>query len=140
MSAEQNKARFREFIEEIINKRNIAKLDEYLTPDFVEHEVVEPFPATRDGVRQFFTGMLSAFPDLKVTINDAIAEGDKVVMRETWTGTHKSEFMGIPATGKRVEFSVIDIVHMKDGKATDHWGVSDTLKMMQQMGVVEAGV
>lgn len=140
MSADQNKARFREFIEEVINKRNLAKFDEYLTPDFVEHEVVEPFPPTRDGVRQLFTGMLSAFPDLKVTINDAIAEGDKVVLRQTWSGTHKGEFMGIPATGKRVEFSVIDIVRMKNGIATEHWGVSDSLKMMQQMGVVEAGV
>ena len=136
MSTEQNKARFCEFVDVVINGRSMEQFDEFLTPDFVEHEPVDTFPPTREGVKQFFESMIAAFPDLKVTYDDVIAEGDKVVMRSTWRGTHKGEFMGIPATGNAVSFSVVDIIRMSDGKATDHWGVSDVFTMMQQMGVL----
>jgi predicted ester cyclase len=79
-----------------------------------------------------------AFPDFKVTIDDLIAEGDKVVIRATWNGTQKGEFMGIPPTGKRVSFGVIDIIRMAGGKAVEHWGQMDSMGMMQQLGVAPA--
>lgn len=138
MSTDQNKARFREFCDTTINGKDVSRFDEFLSPDFVEHEELGDFPKTRDGVRQFFTAMLAAFPDLKVNIDDMIAEGDKVAVRATWTGTHKGEFMGVPGTGNQVSFQVVDIIRFADGKATEHWGVSDMLTMMQQMGVVGA--
>ena len=80
----------------------------------------------------------SAFPDFKVTIDDMIAEGDKVVVRGTWSGTHKGEFMGIPATGKSVSFGVIDTVRIAGGKMVEHWGLMDNFRLMQQLGVIPA--
>jgi steroid delta-isomerase-like uncharacterized protein len=78
----------------------------------------------------------AAFPDGRTTIDDIIAEGDKVVVRATMKGTHKGEFMGIPATGKQVTISGIDVTRFVNGKSTEHWGQWDTLGMMQQVGVV----
>jgi steroid delta-isomerase-like uncharacterized protein len=84
-------------------------------------------------------GMLrSAFPDFKATIEDILADGDKVVIRMTWTGTHKDEFMGIPATGKRMSIGVIDIIRVANGKGTEHWGQMDAMGMMQQLGAIPA--
>ena len=77
-----------------------------------------------------------AFPDLKVTYDDVIAEGDKVVMRVTNSGTHKGDMMGIPASGKSVNFAEIHIVRMVDGKFAEHWGLEDSMTMMQQIGAM----
>ena len=76
----------------------------------------------------------SAFPDFKATIDDLVAEGDKVVIRQTWTGTHKGEFMGVPPTGKSVSFGVIDILRIAGGKVVEHWGLMDSMSLMQQLG------
>ena len=85
------------------------------------------------------TMLRSAFPDLKATIEDTIAEGDKVVIRMTWRGTHTGgEFMGIPATGKSVSIGVIDIIRISGGKAVEHWGQMDSMLMMQQLGAIPA--
>jgi steroid delta-isomerase-like uncharacterized protein len=139
MSAEQNKALFRQFVEEAFNRGNLSLADELLAPDFVEHEELPPgIPAGREGVKVLASMLRSAFPDFKATIDDMIAEGDKVVMRQTWTGTHKGEFMGIPATGKRVSFGVIDIVRIDGGKCVEHWGQMDSMGLMQQLGAVPA--
>ncbi len=67
-----------------------------------------------------------------------IAEGDKVVIRQTWSGTHKGEFMGIPATGRRVSIAVIDIIRVADGRFVEHWGQLDMMGMMQQLGAIPA--
>ena len=139
MSIEQNKALFRRMLEEALNQGNISLIDELVAPDFVEHEEVPPgAPAGREGVKMMFTMLRGAFPDLKATVDDVIAEGDKVVVRSTWSGTHKGEFMGIPPTGKRVSFGVIDIVRYADGKMVEHWGQMDNLGMLQQLGVAPA--
>ena len=82
--------------------------------------------------------MRSAFPDLHLTIEDMIAEGDKVAMRSSWNGTHQGEFMGIPATGRRVTVSQIDISRIADGRMVEHWGQLDALGLMQQLGVVSS--
>ena len=78
----------------------------------------------------------TAFPDFNVSIDDMIAEGDKIVARTTWKGTQKGEFMGIPSSGKRVSFSVIDIIRISGGKFVEHWGLMDNSAMMQQLGAV----
>jgi len=91
-----------------------------------------------EGVK-VLTGMLrSAFPDFKATIDDILTEGDKVVIRMTWTGTQKGEFMGVPATGKRVSFGVIDIIRIANGKVVEHWGQMDSMSLMQQLGAIPA--
>ena len=137
MSTEQNKARMRQMVEEMFNRGNVNRLDEFMAPDFVEHEVLPPgIPEGREGVKQFFAVLHSAFPDFKATIDDLIAEDDKVVIRMTWTGTHKGEFMGIPATGKRMSIGVFDIIRVVDGKAVEHWGQMDNMGLMQQLGAM----
>ena len=139
MSTEQNKALFRRLMEEVFDRGNISLNDELFAPDFVEHEELPPgIPAGSEGVKQLSTMFRSAFPDFKATIDDMIAEGDKVVIRQTWSGTHKGEFMGIPPTGKRVSFGVIDIVRIAGGKFVEHWGQMDNMGLMQQLGLIPA--
>jgi predicted ester cyclase len=78
----------------------------------------------------------SAFPDFNATINDLIAEGDKVVIHTTWNGIQQGEFMGIPPTGKRISVGVFDILRIAGGKIVEHWGLMDRMAMMQQLGVI----
>jgi len=139
MSTEQNKALVRRMVEEIFNRGNISLADEFLAPDFVEHEELPPgIPQGREGVKQLTTVMRDAFPDFKATIEDIIAEGDKVVIRMTWSGTQKGAFMGVPPTGKSVSFGVLDIIRVAGGKFVEHWGQMDSMGMMQQLGAIPA--
>jgi steroid delta-isomerase-like uncharacterized protein len=139
MSVEQDKALVRQFIDEIFNRGNMSMVDELFAADFVEHEELPPgIPRDREGVIQLTSMLRSAFPDFKATIDDIIAEGDKVVIRQTWSGTQKGEFMGIPPTGKSVSIGVIDIIRMADGKVMEHWGQMDSMGMMQQLGAIPA--
>lgn len=139
MSTEQNKALVRQLVEEAINQGNMSVVDEFLIPDFVEHEELPSgIPPGREAPKVLFTMLRSAFPDFKATIEHLIAEGDEVVLHMTWTGTHEGEFMGIPPTGKRISINVIDILGIAEGKFVEHWGVMDSMAMMQQLGVVPA--
>ena len=135
MSTEQNKALARQMVEEIFNRGNLSRADEFLAPDFVEREELPPgLPGGREGVQQLTAILRGAFPDFKATIDDLVAEGDKVVIRQTWTGTHKGEFMGVPPTAKSVSFGVIDILRIAGGKCAEHWGQMDSMGLMQQLG------
>ena len=139
MTPEQNKATLRGLLEEVVNQKKIAAFDEVTTPDFIEHEPLAPgLPPNREGTKQFFAVAIKAFPDLRVTIDDEIATGDKVVVRSTWTGTHQGEFQGIGPTGKRVTFQVIDICRFENGKLVEHWGQTDALGLLQQLGAIPA--
>ena len=139
MSTAQNKELVRQMVEKVFNQGNVSQADEFLAPDFAEREELPPgIPRDREGVKQLTTMMRSAFPDFKATIDDMIAEGDKVVIRQTWSGTHKGEFMGIPPTGKSVSFGVIDILRMAGGKCVEHWGQMDSMSLMQQLGAILA--
>jgi steroid delta-isomerase-like uncharacterized protein len=133
--SEENKALDRRIFEAVSNK-NLAALDELMAPDMVDHELPPGLPPGRDGTKAFLGMFISAFPDIKVTIEDQIAEGDKVVTRWTATGTHTGELMGIPATGKQVTMMGIDITRFSGGKNVEHWGQFDQMGMMQQLGVV----
>ena len=141
MSTEQNKALIGRFIEEIFNRGNMSVVEALFAPDFVEHEQLPPgIPNNREGVKVLTSMLRSAFPDFKATIDDIVAEGDKVVIRMSWSGTHKGEFMGIPATGKRVSFGVMDIIRVSKGKLVEHWGQMDSMSLMQQLGAISAPV
>ena len=97
-------------------------------------------PPTKAGVVEYFRMLLAAFPDLQMATEDVIASGEKAVARVRVTGTHKGAFMGIPATGRRVDVTLIDITRFgDDGRACEHWGVVDQLAMMQQLGAIPAG-
>jgi predicted ester cyclase len=137
MSAEQNKAAGRRMVEEVFNQGHMSMVDELLAPNFVEREELPPgMPRDREGVKVLTTMLRSAFPDFKATLDDIVAEGDKVVIRQTWSGTQKGEFMGIPPTGKKVSFGVIDIMRFEGGKVVEHWGQMDSMGMMQQLGAI----
>ncbi len=108
-----------------------------LDDDMVEHEDAAGLPQNKDGVIQFFQMFRAAFSDLRMDVEDAAVTDGKVWTRVRITGTNDGEFMGMPATGKSVDFQGIDIVRISDaGKAVEHWGVTDTMAMMQQLGAV----
>ena len=135
MSIDQNKALVRQMVEAVFNQGGMERVDEFLAPGFVEHEELPPgVPSGRDGVKVLSAMLRSAFPDFKATIDDVVAEDDKVVLRMTWSGTHNGEFMGIPPTGKSVSFGVIDIIRISGGKFVEHWGQMDSMSLMQQLG------
>jgi steroid delta-isomerase-like uncharacterized protein len=139
MSIEQNKELVRQMVEEIFNRGNLGLAGQFLAPDFVEREELPPgISSDREGVTQLTSMLHSAFPDFQATIEDIIAEGDKVVIRQTWSGTHKGEFMGIPPTGRSVSFGVIDIIRVDGGKFVEHWGQMDSMGLMQQLGAIPA--
>ena len=119
-----------------VSAGNLDALDELLADDLVEHEETPGLEANKEGVKQFFAMFLAAFPDLEMKADQLISEGDIVCARATMTGTHNGEFMGIPATGKRVEVKMIDIVRVRDGQAAEHWGLTDSMTMMQQLGAI----
>ena len=137
MSLEQNKALLTRSFEELFNRGNLDVADELFAPDFAEREELPAgLPGGREGVKQLTAMFRRAFPDFHVTIDDIITEGDRVVVRSTWTGTQRGEFMGIPPTGKSICFGVIDIVRIAYGKAVEHWGQLDSMRMMQQLGAI----
>ena len=107
--------------------------------DFVEHDEVPGLPPTKAGMLDYFRLLLSAFPDMRLDVQDLIASGDKAVARVIATATHRGEFMGVPPTGTRAEIQLIDIMRFDDdGLVCEHWGVADLLSLMQQLGVVPA--
>ncbi len=137
---ERNKALTQRFYEEVVNRGDLSLVDELLAPDHVEHELLAGVKPGREGVKQLFAGLREAFPNLKTSVDDLLADGNKVVARVTMSGTQAREFMGIPATGKSFRITVIDIMKFDDGRITEHWGVSDTGSLIQQLtGVASPG-
>jgi steroid delta-isomerase-like uncharacterized protein len=122
---------------DLINARDIDGFGQHLAEDFVEREELPGLPPTKEGVVQYFRILIEAFPDLRMIVDDVITSGDKAVARVRAMGTHRGPFMGLPATGKRVEFNMIDITRFgDDGRALEHWGVADVFGMMQQLGAI----
>ena len=136
MSAEDNKALVRRFVDEVQSGGNTDLIDEICSAEFVNHSASPGLPADREGIKILTTMFKGAFPDSYFTVEDMIAEGDKVVTRKTFHGTHEGEFMGIPPSGRTVTVSLIDVVRISDGLAVEHWSVGDNLGMMQQLGVI----
>jgi len=136
VSAKDLKALTRRFIEEW-NKGKaaaMAVIDEMYATDFVSHGD-EDIRGIKN-VKQSTSEEFSAFPDLHLTIDDMVAEGDKVAARITMTGTHKGEYMGAPPTNKKITIRAITIERFAGGKIVEEWGMYDTLGLMQQLGLV----
>jgi len=137
--SEQNKLLVRRAVEDIWNGGNFAVVDGLVAGDIVihgstpDHDIHGP-----DGIRQFYGGLREAFPDISFTIEDQVAEGDRVVTRWTARATHKGAFEGIPPTGKQVRLHGIDIDRIVNGKVVECWPVTDELSLLQQLGVVPA--
>ena len=134
MSTEDNKAVARSSFEEILNNVNLGIIDEVLSPNYVLHAPAGPVHG-REGFKQFVMMYRSAFPDARYTLEEMIAEGDKVVTRWTATGTHLGELMGIPPTGKWGTVTGISIGRYEGSKLVEEWLNFDALGMLQQLGV-----
>jgi len=132
MSLEENKAIVRRFIE-AYNERNLDSFDEFIAPDYVDHTN----KVDREGLKKLFDMGFKAFPDWHETIEDIIAEGDKVWVRLSYTGTHKGEFMGLAPTGKKISSKAVDIYRIVNGKLAEYWNVTNDLNIQKQIGAVE---
>jgi len=130
---ESNKAIVERFNKEFIEQGNSAVFDELVAPDFRNYDG-DGDVSGRDAARAFFTQVfLPAFPDVSVTIHDQFADGDAVITRKTYQGTHKGEFLGVPGTSKSVRIAVIEIVKLREGKYVEHWAAADLLGALHQM-------
>jgi len=136
MSIEENKSLARRLFEEFVFKGDLAVADKILAADFVNHNPGLGTTPDREGLKQFVSMMLGAFLDLHGTVEDVIAEGDKVTVRMTATGTHKGEFMGIPPTGKQITVSAMGVFRIAGGKVVERWAIIDQLSMLQQLGIL----
>ncbi len=134
----ENKNLSRRFIEELWNQGKLAVIDELIAPNATFYDASVPggkFTGP-EGMRQFYQIYKGAFPDVRITINDQIAEGDKVCTRWTATGTHKGDLMGTAPTGKSATVTGVDIGRYQGGKVVESWGSYDMLGLLQQLGVV----
>jgi steroid delta-isomerase-like uncharacterized protein len=136
MSAEENREIVRRFWG-VWEEGNLGLVDELLAPDYVNHSPGMPGqPEGPEGVKAVVSMFRAGMPDLRVVIEDMIAEGDKVVMRYRIEGTHEGELFGVPPTGRRVNIESITVERVSGSKIREHWRVTDTLDMMQQLGAI----
>jgi len=136
MTSHTNEALLRRMYDEVFGKGKLSVVDELIDRNFVEHEPQPGFKPGAEGLKQLIGAMRSGFPDLGVVVNDLVSQGDKVWARITVTGTHKGSFMNIPPTGKRISFEGLDIVRFSGGKFAEHWGVTDNLGLLTQLGAI----
>ena len=136
MSEAENKIIARRFNEDVWGRGDEAALEELFAPDFVDHGALPGQSPDREGHKQILAAFRSAFPDLSVTTEDIIAEGDKVVSRWTARGTHQGDLMGIAPTGNRVTIKGIDVLRTAEGRIVERWAQFNNLEVMQQLGVV----
>ena len=137
MSIEDNKALVRRFYEDVFNQRNLALVDELCSTTHVFHNP----PTTlhgREEFKQLLSVYLTAFPDASFTVEDEIAEGEKVTSRYTFRGTHQGELMGIPPTGRQVTVTGIIINRIAGGQSVEGWLNFDALGLLQQLGAIPA--
>lgn len=131
MSAEKNKAIYRRFINEVLNGHKLNLVPDYVTEDFVDHRY--PGHDGPAGTQRLLGGIFEVFPDAHFTLEHIIAEGEMVVVNFTARATHKGEFLGHKATGKKVTWSIINIARFADGKVAELWGTADLLGLSQQL-------
>jgi predicted ester cyclase len=137
-TTEANKDLVRRYTEEVFNNKRLAAIDEFLAPDLIDHTLPPSLPPTIEGSKQAISMYLKAFPDLRATIDDLVAEGDKVVCRFTSHGTQRGAFGALPSMGRRVHISSYLIARVRDGKIVEMWGLDDQLAMLRQLGVIPA--
>ena len=136
MSTEANKTIVRRY-QEAYNTNNLDALTEIVSPAFMSHSLAPGLPAGLQGGNLMHQMTMAAMPDYQVSIDDLIAEGDRVVARFTMTGTHTgAEFLGLPASGRKIDVSGISIFRLADGKIVEHWANEDALGLLQQLGAM----
>jgi len=132
---ERNKKLVETLCTTVFQKHDFSKLDEIMRDDYIQHN--EDTPQGKAGFKEFFKQMFRAMPDFTYTTKKIVAEGDIVMMYSTTTATHAGEWLGNPPTGNKLNFDVVDIFRIEDGKIAEHWDVADTLKLFTQVGKVK---
>jgi steroid delta-isomerase-like uncharacterized protein len=137
VSAEANKALVRRSFEEVFNQGNLDAVEEICAPDYVLHDPTSPEEIRgTEGMRRYVSMYRTAFPDLRIVIEDQVAEGDKVASRYTGSGTHQGELRGFPPTNNRVELTGTITSRFAEGKIVEEWNNFDRMGMMEQLGIV----
>ena len=125
------------FYNEMLGEGDLSKLDELVTDDVVDHEEGLPGqPEGKEGVIFFVNALRSAFSEIKATVGQSLESGDLASAQVTITGKHTGEWMGVPASDKSFEIKAIDIIRVEDGKCAEHWGVTDNMALMMQIGAI----
>jgi steroid delta-isomerase-like uncharacterized protein len=132
---ERNKAVIRRFVQAVQNEKDFEAYDELNDPAFVNLSSPPGLPNDREGGKLFLQAFAAAYPDAEFTIQDMVAEGDRVVTKKTFTGTNTGELNGLPATGRRVTLQYVDIMRVRDGRIVEHWLSMDQLSWLQQLGL-----
>jgi steroid delta-isomerase-like uncharacterized protein len=136
MSLEANKDVVRAYVETIFNQRQVDRADELVAADYLDHAALPGQASGLEGAKKKWAMYLAGIPDLRVTIEELVAEADKVAVRRSYEGTHQGELLGVPATGKQVRISGISIFRLAGGKIAEQWEQLDRLALMQQLGVL----
>ncbi len=134
MSVAENKELLAQYITEVWDEANLDAIRKFLSPAFKRHLSPLLPPVDLDGQIERLAGFRSAFPDIAVTVEEVIAEGDRVVFRSTMRGTHSGEFAGIPPTGIQVTVGLLDAIRIEDGRFAEQWGGPDLYDMLRQLG------
>jgi predicted SnoaL-like aldol condensation-catalyzing enzyme len=132
---EHNKKLVKTLYETVFRNHDFSKLDEIMRDDYIQHN--PDTPQGKTGFEEFFRGIFRGLPDFSYTMKKIISEGDIVMMYSTTTATHNNEWLGNPPTGNKLEFDVVDIFRIEDGKIAEHWDVADTLKLFTGVGKVK---
>jgi steroid delta-isomerase-like uncharacterized protein len=136
--SEANKRLFASLMEEVFNRGNLGIADDYVAPDFRNHEAADnPGP---QGFKATARWLRTAFPDYRAVLHEIIAEGDFVVGRLTVSGTHQGDFMGMPASGRAFSVQHIHVYRVADGKVVEHWACRDDLGQLAQLGLLSGAV
>jgi steroid delta-isomerase-like uncharacterized protein len=135
---QDNSAIIRRFVDEVINQGKMGSAEEFVWEDVVEQVPLPGQGPGLEGLKDVLRGMRSAFPDIDFSSKEQVCEGDKVVSRFEWTGTHKAEFMGVPATGRQVRVWGVVIDRLEAGRIKDTRILMDALGLMMQLGTLPA--
>jgi steroid delta-isomerase-like uncharacterized protein len=137
---EKNKAIAHRLFEEVSANKNLAVIDEIIDQNITVRGARGSIVSSRDEYKQFIVSLHEAFPDVKHTVEELIAEGDKVMVRWRWRGTHQGTYVGIDATGKYADFQGITILKIVSGKIVEDWVQADVRSFLEQVGVVSRAV
>ena len=136
MSAEDHKALVQDYIEDVWNQGNLNRADELFAADYRRYTAPTAAPLSRDAQKQRIAGLRAAFPDVHLTIEDLLVEGDRVACRVSVRGTHQGVFQGIAPTGKQIVVAALDLLRIENGQLVEHWGGPDLFSLLQQLGAV----
>lgn len=138
MNTDTNKATAQRWLEEGFNAHNPDGFDDYFAPDVVNHALPPDMPNGAEGTKMFAGMFFNAFPDIVLTFEHVVAQGDRLALHWSATGTHRGDLMGIPPTGREVQLQGVAIDRFENGRSVEHWEIMDQLGLMVQLGVVPA--